>query len=75
MEGVGRLSRSRPEFARYLVMALASADESCLWCRYGEDLGYVSPEQGAAWRDEYEQIARMLQGLLARQKTTFSPDN
>ncbi len=74
MEGAGRLSRSRPEFARYLVMALASADESRLWCRYAEDLGYVTADQGSAWRDEYAQIARMLQGLLSHQRKT-SPDH
>ena len=69
MEGAGRLPRSRPEFVRYLVMALASADEARLWCRYAEDLGYVTAEQGEVWRDAYEQIARMLQGLLSRQRT------
>ena len=56
-------------------MALASADESRLWCRYAEDLGYVTKDQGAAWRDEYGQIAKMLQGLLARQKMASSPEN
>jgi four helix bundle protein len=75
MEGGGRLRRSRTEFARYLVMALGSADESRLWCRYAEDLGYVAPELGAKWRNEYEQIARMLQGLLARQQTESSLDH
>ena len=75
MEGVGRSRRSRTEFARYLVMAVGSADESRLWCRYAEDLGYVTPEQGATWRDEYEQIARMLQGLLTRQQNHLSPDH
>ena len=73
MEGGGRLRRSRTEFARYLTMALGSADESRLWCRYAEDLGYVTAERGASWRDEYEQIARMLQGLLARQQDQPSP--
>ena len=75
MEGGGRLRRSRPEFARYLVMALGSADEARLWCRYAEDLGYVLAERAARWRSEYEQIARMLQGLLARQQDRFSPDH
>ena len=42
VEGAGRLRRSRLEFGRYLVMALASADETRLWCRYAEDLGYTA---------------------------------
>src|SRR5580698_5006066 len=58
IEGGGRLRRSRTEFARYLVMALGSADESRLWCRYAEDLGYVTPEQATAWRNTYGRIAR-----------------
>jgi four helix bundle protein len=73
-EGAGRLRRSRVEFERYLVMALGSADETRLWCRYAEDLGYTTAEQGVAWRDSYAEIARMLQGLLARQKRRLSPD-
>ena len=75
IEGDGRLRRSRTEFARYLVMALGSAEESKLWCRYAEDLGYVTKEQAAIWRDAYVRIARMLQGLLARQKTPPSLDH
>jgi four helix bundle protein len=75
MEGGGRLRRSRTEFARYLVMALGSADETRLWCRYAEDLGYATGEQATTWRDGYEEIARMLQGLLARQTKQTSPDH
>ena len=62
VEGGGRLQRSRAEFARYLVMAIASADECALWRRYAEDLGYAGATQAAAWREEYAEIARMLQG-------------
>ena len=70
MEEGGRLRRSRAEFERYLVMALGSADETRLWCRYAEDLGYATQEQAVRWRDSYSEIARMLQGLLARQRET-----
>ena len=75
MEGGGRLRRSRTEFARYVTMALASADEARLWCRYAEDLGYAPAAQAAEWRDAYGRIARMLQGLLARQEDQSSPDH
>ena len=67
-EGVGRSRASRREFERYLVMALGSADEARLWCRYAEDLGYASSEQAASWRASYVEIARMLHGLMARQR-------
>lgn len=79
VEGEGRLRGSSREFERYLVMALGSADEARLWCRYAEDLGYVAPEQSAAWRASLREIARMLQGLLAnrRRQTVIksSPEN
>jgi four helix bundle protein len=34
-----------------------------VWLRYCRDLEYVSESQWQAWRDEYQEIARMLQGL------------
>ena len=66
VEGAGRLPGSRSEFKRYLLMALASADEAKLWCRYAQDLGYVDAEAAAEWRNAYGRIARMLHGLRER---------
>ena len=75
-EGVGRSRASRREFERYLVMALGSADEARLWCKYAEDLGYAPAEQAEAWCTSLQEIARMLQGLLSRQRQRQeSPDN
>ena len=34
-----------------------------VWLRYGLDLGYIGEMDWRRWRDEYEQIAKMLQGL------------
>ena len=62
-EGFGRQRGSKAEFRRYLVMAIGSADETQLWCRYAADLGYVDSELASVWTDEYRQIARMLQSL------------
>ena len=74
-EGVGRSRASRREFERYLVMALGSADEARMWCKYAEDLGYAPAEQASNWRNSLAEIARMLQGLLARQRQgQDSPD-
>jgi four helix bundle protein len=70
------LRGSRKEFERYLLMALGSADEARLWCRYAEDLGYATREQAQAWRASFAEVARMLQGLLARRRRDGeSPDN
>ena len=68
VEGAGRLPGSRAEFRRYVIMALSSADEARLWCRYARDLGYVEAETAAAWRNALGRIARMLHGLRNREK-------
>jgi four helix bundle protein len=73
-EGVGRQRASRGEFRRYLVMALGSADEAALWCRYAEDLGYAAADEASAWRAFLQEIARMLQGLIARQSELVASD-
>jgi four helix bundle protein len=64
-EGFGKQRRSSAEFKRYLLMAIGSADEMRVWLRYSADLGYVDQETCLRWRDEYRQIARMLQGLYS----------
>ena len=66
VEGSGRQSASRREFARYLVMAVGSAEEARLWCRYAADLDYVEREVADRWRDEFGRVIRMLQGLKAK---------
>ena len=62
-EGFGRQRGSKAEFRRYLVMAIGSADESQLWCRYAADLGYVDSDVAHEWVDGFGRIARMLQRL------------
>lgn len=37
-----------------------------VWIRYAVDLDYVDRNQAERWRDEYRQIARMLQSLYGR---------
>ena len=46
-------------------MSIGSADEMRVWLRYCLDLGYLD-EKWEQWRDEYEAIAKMLQGLIKR---------
>ena len=63
VEGAGRQPGSDAEFRRYVSMAIGSADEAKLWCRYAVDLGHAAPADGEAWMREFMQIARMLHGL------------
>jgi four helix bundle protein len=64
-EGFGKRRRSTAEFKRYLLMAIGSADEMQVWLRYCSDLEYIGQKECATWRDEYRQIAKMLQGLYS----------
>ena len=63
VEGSGRQTGSNVEFKRFVTVALGSADESCMWCQYALDLGYVDVSIAASWIDEFVEIARMLRGL------------
>ena len=65
-EGFGKQRQSPAEFKRYLLMAMGSADEMRVWCRYCFDLGYVDEDTWRQWRDEYHEIAKMLQGLVQK---------
>jgi four helix bundle protein len=62
-EGFAKSSASKPELRRFLSMAIGSADEMRVWLRYCQDLGYIPESTWQAWRDEYIEIAKMLQGL------------
>ena len=65
-EGFGKQRGSTAEFKRYLLMAVGSSDEMQVWLKYCADLDYIDREICEAWRDEYRQIARMLQSLYSK---------
>src|SRR5579864_3194912 len=62
-EGFGRQPVSKPEFRRFVMMALGSADEMQVWVLYCRDLGYIDGDVAGRWRGEYQEIARMLTAL------------
>ena len=43
VEGAGRQPGSDAECKRYVMMAIGSADEARLWCRYAVDLELAGP--------------------------------
>ena len=63
-EGFGKQTHSKVEFRRFIYIAVGSADEMRVWLRYCFDLGYIQEQQWQTWRDEYETIAKMLNGLV-----------
>ena len=76
-EGFGKQRQSAAEFKRFLMIAMGSADEMRVWVRYCFDLGYIDEETWERWRNEYHEIAKMLQGLVAKsgeeRKRRFDP--
>ena len=65
-EGFAKQGRSAAEFKRYLLMAMGSSDEMRVWARYALDLGYIDEAIWRHWRDEYQSISKMLQGLARK---------
>ena len=72
-EGFGKQRQSNAEFKRYLLMAIGSADELQVWLKYCADLDYVDQNVCESWRDEYRQIARMLQSLATKWRRRSDP--
>ena len=67
-EGFGKQAHSEAEFRRFLSIALGSADEMRMWCRHCFDLGYIDAVKRESWRDEYQEIAKMPEGLNRRSR-------
>ena len=63
-ESYSRQRTSGADYKRFLVMATGSADEMQVWCSFARDLGYISADIAEQWRQSYEEIARMLNGLM-----------
>ena len=62
-EGFAKQRYSKKEFKRYIMIAIGSSDEMRVWVRYCLDLGYITEATWKHWRDEYEEISKMLNGL------------
>ena len=65
-EGFGKQNVSKPEFKRFLLMAMGSADEMRVWARYSLDLGHIDERRWSDWNKSYSDIAKMLNGLHAK---------
>jgi four helix bundle protein len=63
-EGYAKQGYSVAEFKRFVQISVGSADEMRVWCRFCYDLGYIDDETWQGWRDEYQEIAKMLQGIV-----------
>ncbi len=67
-EGFSKQGYSAAEYKRFLQLATGSCDEVRVWLRYCVDLGYVEAEQSNLLQDEYQEIAKMLKGIIRNWK-------
>ena len=64
-EGMGKQS-SNAEVKRFLFMALGSSDETRVWLEFAKDLGYIEQSTFTELSERYQEIGRMLRGVLKR---------
>ena len=55
---------SQQEFKRFLLMAIGSSNEVSVLINFAKDLKMLTVEQYEAARAEYEEIGKMLSGLI-----------
>ncbi|CAN7275509.1 four helix bundle protein [Mesorhizobium sp. LjRoot246] len=67
-EGFAKQTHSRPEFARFISMAMGSCSEVETWISYAFDLGYISQAQHDDWLQAYAHIYGMLINLREKLK-------
>jgi four helix bundle protein len=65
-EGFAKQQSSKPDFKRFLLIAIGSAHEMLVWIEYCRELGYVPEDQAQQWANEYQTVTRMLQSLHSK---------
>ena len=64
-EGMGK-QESNADVRRFIRMALGSCDESRVWLEFARDLGYLPQEEQYRLEERYQEVGRMLRGLINR---------
>ena len=65
-EGFVKQKYSNNEFRRYLIVSLGSTSETVVWLEYCRDLGYLEETDYQRLILSYNEVARMLQGLIRK---------
>jgi len=65
VEGMGKQD-TPADVRRFIKIALGSCDETRVWLRFSKDLGYLDDTQHQQLEARYQEIGRMLQGVLKR---------
>ena len=64
-EGMGRQD-TPADVRRFIKIALGSCDETRVWLRFSKDLGYLDESTHQPLEARYQEIGRMLQGVIKR---------
>lgn len=67
-EGFAKSHASDAEFRRYALIAAGSSQEMGVWLDFCKDLGYIDAEAANELTKEYEEITKMLKGLVRNWK-------
>jgi four helix bundle protein len=62
-EGFAKSYKSQPEFKRYILIAIGSAEEMQVWLDFVGDLAYVPKEAVQEWKEEYIVVCKQLNKL------------
>ena len=64
-EGMGKQG-SAADVRRFVRMAIGSCDETRVWLEFARDLGYLEPQVQDQLEKRYQEVGRMLQGVIRR---------
>ena len=64
-EGMGK-QESQADVRRFIRIAIGSCDESRVWLEFAKDLKYIQEAKQRQYDSSYQEVGRMLQGLVKR---------
>ena len=64
-EGMGK-QESPKDVIHYIRTAMGSCDETRVWLEFSRDLGYISKRDQAGFDNRFQEIGRMLHGIIKR---------
>ena len=64
-EGMGK-QENPADVKRFIRIAMGSCDETRVWLEFAKDLGYLEAEIQRQLEERYQEIGRMLRGLIKR---------
>ena len=64
-EGMGK-QESPKDVIHYMRISMGSCDESRVWLEFSKDLGYITEQEQQTFDKRFQEIGRMLHGILKR---------